>query len=232
MKILIPASEGKSKITTTTNLKFEDTRFIFEDSVRQVVDLLELIDEEGLSSIYGTSQEKSILFHRQNQSVFKEKCVPAINRYTGVVYSNIGWDSLSNRGQEYLEKHVFIFSGLFGMLKPLTPIPDYKLKMNVLSLQHHWRPILTEALNKEDFIIDLLPQVHRKAYTPNKNVFKIDFSVIKKGKKSAAGHFGKSVKGQFIKYLAENNIKSIDKFSGFKYDGFEWDGSQFIKEQS
>ena len=40
MKILIPASEGKSKITTTSNLKFEDTSFRFEDSVKQVVDLL------------------------------------------------------------------------------------------------------------------------------------------------------------------------------------------------
>ena len=232
MKILIPASEGKSKITTSSNIKFEDTGFMFEDSVRQVVNLLELIDEEDLRSIYGTSQEKSILFHRQNQSIFKEKCVSAITRYTGVVYENIGWNNLSKEGKEYLANYVFIFSGLFGMLKPLTPIPDYKLKMNVLSLQHHWRPILTEALNEEEFIIDLLPQVHRKAYTPNKNVFKVDFSVIKKGKKSAAGHFGKSVKGQFIKYLAENNIQSIDNFSGFKYDGFEWDGSQFIKEQS
>ena len=232
MKILIPASEGKSKIITSSNVKFENTNFMFEDSVRQVVNLLELIDEEDLRSIYGTSQEKSILFHRQNQSIFKEKCVPAITRYTGVVYENIGWDNLSKEGKEYLANYVFIFSGLFGMLQPLTPIPDYKLKMNVLSLQRHWRPILTEALSEEEFIIDLLPQVHRKAYTPNKNVFKVDFSVIKKGKKSAAGHFGKSVKGQFIKYLAENNIQSIDDFSGFKYDGFEWDGAQFIKEQS
>jgi len=183
MKILIPASEGKSKIITSSNVKFENTNFMFEDSVRQVVNLLELIDEEDLRSIYGTSQEKSILFHRQNQSIFKEKCVPAITRYTGVVYENIGWDNLSKEGKEYLANYVFIFSGLFGMLKPLTPIPDYKLKMNVLSLQHHWRPILTEALSEEEFIIDLLPQVHRKAYTPNKNVFKVDFSVIKKGKK-------------------------------------------------
>ena len=231
MKILIPASEGKAKVTVSSDLKFEDTDFSFKESVKQVVNLLELIDEEDLRSIYGTSQEKSILFHRQNQSIFKEKCVPAINRYTGVVYENIGWESLSKKAQSYLNNHIMIFSGLFGMLQPLTPIPNYKLKMNVLSLQHHWSPILSEALSKEKLIIDLLPQVHRKAYKANKNVFKVDFSVIKKGKKTAAGHFGKSVKGQFIKFLAENNIQAIDDFSGFQYDGFEWDGGQFIKEQ-
>ena len=231
MKILIPASEGRAKVIKTSNLKFEDTNFIFQESVKQVVDLLKLIEDEDIRSIYGTSQEKSESFHSQNQSIFNEKCVPAINRYTGVVYENIGWENLSKKAQEYLQNHVMIFSGLFGMVRPLTPIPNYKLKMNVLSLQHHWKPILTEALSKEEFIIDLLPQVHRKAYNPNENVYKVDFSVIKKGKRTAAGHFGKAVKGKFIQYLAENNIQKIDQFSGFQHDGFEWDGVQFIKEQ-
>ena len=231
MKILIPPSEGKAKIQRPQNILFQDTKFVYDRYVKQVVRLLNLIDNEDLRSIYGTSQEKSILFHRQNQAIFKEKCVPAIERYTGVVYENIGWSDLSKKAKEYMQDHILIFSGLFGMVEPLTLIPNYKLKMNVLSLQHHWRPILTETLNKEKLIIDLLPQVHRKAYTPNKNVLKVDFSVIKKGKKVAAGHFGKAVKGQFIKYLAENNVKSKKDFNGFEYDGFKWDGVQFIKEQ-
>ena len=67
-----------------------------------------------------------------------------------------------------MNKHIIIFSGLFGLLTPDTLIPDYKLKMNVLSLKRLWGPIITEHLSKEDLIFDLLPQVHRKAYTPNK----------------------------------------------------------------
>ena len=55
MKILIPASEGKTKVIATSDLRFEDTNFEFKDSVLQVVNLLELIDEEDLRSIYGLS---------------------------------------------------------------------------------------------------------------------------------------------------------------------------------
>ena len=117
-------------------------------------------------------------------------------------------------------------------LTPETLIPNYKLKMNVLSLQFHWKPILTKALEKEDVVFDLLPQVHRKAYNPSKNVIKVDFSVQNKGRKTAAGHFGKAVKGKFIRFLAENNINSIDKFKDFEYDGFKWNGEQFIKEMN
>ena len=106
MKILIPASEGKAKVIKTSNLKFEDTNFIFQESVQQVVDLLKLIEDEDIKSIYGTSQEKSESFHSQNQSIFNEKCVPAINRYTGVVYENIGWENISKKFPSSFENKI------------------------------------------------------------------------------------------------------------------------------
>ena len=229
MVILIPPSEGKAKVKST-DITFGETNFKFEREVNQIVRLLSLLNEEDLRSIYGTSQEKSEIFHRQNQDIFKSHCAKAIERYTGVVYEYLDWNTLDKNAQKYMEKHVRIFSGLFGLLTPNTLIPNYKLKMNVLSLQYHWTPVLTKELEKEDIVFDLLPQVHRKAYKPAKNAIKVDFSVIKKGKKTAAGHFGKAVKGKFIRFLAENNVRHIDDFKGFEYDGFHWDTDHFIKE--
>ena len=228
MKILIPPSEGKSKIKPQ-NIKFGDTNFIFERSVKQVVRLLNLIDNEDLRSIYGTSLTKAELFHRQNEDIFKSRCAFAIERYTGVVYQHLDWTTLSQAAKNYMEDHIMIFSGLFGMTTPLTLIPDYKLKMNVLSLKNLWSPLISQYIKNEDVVFDLLPQVHRKAYSPPKNTIEIDFLVKNKGKTSAAGHFGKAVKGQFIKFLATHQIKSIDKFSKFEYDGFKWNGKYFIK---
>ena len=42
----------------------------------------------------------------------------------------------------------------------------------------------------------------------------------------------KAVKGEFIRYMAENNVTTIDDFSGFEYEGFKWDGTCFIKESN
>ena len=100
----------------------------------------------------------------------------------------------------------------------------------VLQLQAHWNPTITSLLAEEDIVFDLLPQVHRKAYKPKKNVVKVDFSVINKGKKTAAGHFGKAVKGKFIRFLAQNQIMDISNFQKFEYDGFYWDKDHFVKE--
>ena len=228
MKILIPPSEGKAKVRSLEVL-FKDTNFQFAQYTQQIVDLLGLIENEDLTPVYGTTQDKAIMFHRQNQDVFNSKCVPAIERYTGVVYNHIEWSSLSAKAQKYMNKHIIIFSGLFGLLTPDTLIPDYKLKMNVLSLKSLWGPIISDYLKDEDIIFDLLPQVHRKAYTPNKNTIQVDFLVQSKGKTSAAGHFGKAVKGQFIRFLAINQITKTKDFKSFEYDGFKWNGKQFIK---
>jgi len=229
MIILIPPSEGKEKIKSN-DVVFGKTNFRFQKEVKQIIRLLDLIDNEGLTSIYGTSQKKAEAFHRQNQDILNSHCAHAIERYTGVVYAHINWETLSQSSKDYMEKHIRIFSGFFGMITPLTMIPNYKLKMNVLSLQNHWKPILTKALEDKELIFDLLPQVHRKAYSPTKNVIPIDFIVIKKGKKTAAGHFGKAVKGKFIRFLAENRITKIDQFDQFNEDGFVWNGTQFIKD--
>jgi len=56
MKILIPPSEGKAKVKPTKTL-FSEINFRFEREVSQVVRLLELIDDEDLRSVYGTSAE-------------------------------------------------------------------------------------------------------------------------------------------------------------------------------
>ena len=60
-------------------------------------------------------------------------------------------------------------------------------------------------------------------------MIEVEFVVMTKGKKKTAGHYGKAVKGEFIRYMAENDVTSLDQFGGFEYDGFNWDGSMFIK---
>ena len=223
MKILIPPSEGKTKVKSTGTIKFQDTGFIYNEYVSQIVKQLNTVADENLISIYGTSKDKALILHRQNQDIYNSQCISAIERYTGVVYKHINWGGLPKKAQSFMEKYLRIFSGMFGILTPLTPIPNYKLKMNVLKLHHHWSPLLTEELANEDLVIDLLPQAHRKAYIAGKNVVRIDFLVIKKGKKTAAGHFGKAVKGELINYIANNQITDIKGLTDFEYDGFHWD---------
>ena len=48
MKYLIPPSEGKAQ-PTPQEIKFRDTDFIFKNKVKDIVALLELLEEENLA---------------------------------------------------------------------------------------------------------------------------------------------------------------------------------------
>ena len=229
MLILTPPSEGKSS-ENTVNKKFSETDFIFTVQVKKILELLNKLDEKQIISTYGTTLDKANDLHKNNLNIFNKECSMAIERYTGVVFKNLDWDSLNLDSQNYLNKNLRILSGFFGILKPDSLIPNYKLKMNALSLDKYWNPILTKELENNDMILDLLPQIHRKAYRPNQNVIKIDFFHLKQGKTNSAGHLGKSVKGEFIRYLAKNQIKNIKDFQLFEVDGFLWNQGNFVKE--
>ena len=226
MLILIPPSEGKSS-KNIISTKFTETNFIFSEKVKQIIEILKNNNEE-IEKVYGTSLEKSKELQKKNLEVFSSECSMAIERYTGVVYNQIDWKSFSEESKIYFNSNIRIFSGLFGMVKPNTLIPDYKLKMNVLGLTKFWSPFLTKEIYKEDLIIDLLPEIHRKAYE-HKNIKKVNFYIKKGDKLVSAGHHGKVVKGQFINFLSINCITNLDDFEKFKYDDYSWDGENFIK---
>src|SRR4249920_2338944 len=64
-----------------------------------------------------------------NRGVAKAPTMPAIERYTGVLYDALDHRSLSAAQRRRLDASVVIFSGLWGAVMPADPIPDYKLKM-------------------------------------------------------------------------------------------------------
>lgn len=201
-------------------------------SVQEILALLKTKTSDiDIKSIYGTSIEKSLVLHNQNLNILNSKCSFAIERYTGVVFKHISWNTLNEQSKDFLDKKFFIFSGLFGAISPMCYLPNYKLKMNVLRLYKFWNSIITEQLKDEDVIIDLLPQIHRKAYRQDERVINVDILHIKDGKKVNAGHFGKAVKGEFIRFICNNKIEKVDDFSNFTYNGFVWDGYSIIKEK-
>ena len=142
MKILIPPSEGKAKVQPSDTL-FKDTNFQFAEYTQQIVDYLGLIEYEDLTSVYGTSQEKATMFHRQNQDVFNSKCVPAIERYTGVVYNHIDWKSLSKKAQQYMNnlsleniKFLLLIHSVKNSFLPTSPTKLFKSEAILSTIQN------------------------------------------------------------------------------------------------
>nr|WP_321260410.1 peroxide stress protein YaaA [uncultured Pseudodesulfovibrio sp.] len=215
--ILIPPSEGKADGGNDKSLK----------SVSGVVaDLIGAIKEADPKKLYGLKEkalEKAITV---NKEVLSSKTMPAIERYTGVVYDAIDYQTLKNKSD--FDKKVFIVSGLFGLVRPTDLIPNYRLKIDKLKAAKVWLNSNSEQL-KEKFVIDLLPQAHKKA-VKYENGIEVEFVLKKAGKKMPAGHQGKHIKGRFVRWLIENNINDQKYFKDFKEEGYKWTGEVFLKK--
>jgi cytoplasmic iron level regulating protein YaaA (DUF328/UPF0246 family) len=100
---------------------------------------------------------------------------PAIQRYTGVLATELDWGTLSPGAKRRGGSSLLIATALLGVVGPLDPVPDHRLAMNdrlegIGRLGAFWRPRLTEALARHldgRVVWDLLPQEHAAAWDPS-----------------------------------------------------------------
>jgi len=218
--ILIPPSEGKKPDGDGKPVKPNAAQ-------RTMIDRLLSFDGdwEKLLGVKGNSLLHAIT---ANKSILTSGTMNAIERYTGVVYDGIDYPSLDQDSKRYFDKHIRILSAVFGLIKPKDKIPDYKLKIEKLDAANYWKPIIEKQL-KNTYVIDLLPNAHRKGVAYDDGIA-VNFMVEKGGKKTAAGHQGKFIKGRFVRWLCENQVSRVDEFNGFQEEGFHWNGGCFLKK--
>jgi hypothetical protein len=97
--------------------------------------------------------------------------LPAMERYTGVLYRELSWATLPAAARRRGEHQVRTVSGLWGLVAPADPIPPYKLKMSASlpgmgRLSTWWRPTLAPVvaeLVSGRVVWDLLPLEHAAA---------------------------------------------------------------------
>lgn len=225
MFVLIPPSEGKAGDEKPSKQCLAPA--LVKDSKGVLAHLKGLSPAEQ-QKFYGVKQtDKAALVHAMNLKSAKAPAIPAIERYTGVVYQHLDFQSL--RQKAYARKKLLFISAYFGLIPAGEAIPNYKLPINTW-LVKYWRDLNSarlEALAKGKPVLNLLSQSYAKA-VQYEHLITVDFRVA--GGKKSAGHFGKAIKGKFLRYLMENKVSRVDDFDGFREDGYRWDGSNFVQQ--
>jgi len=132
MKILFSPSETKFK--GGVNSPIDKNSFIFPecfDYRQEAIDsykrYIQESTQEQLEKLFGTKKTDVIEYYKDD--LFLKGILKVINRYDGVAYDYLKYDSLNELEQNYIDKNLLIFSNLFGpLLAGDVGIPDYKLK--------------------------------------------------------------------------------------------------------
>tara|TARA_B100001123_G_scaffold138841_1_gene161392 strand:- start:29273 stop:30046 length:774 start_codon:yes stop_codon:yes gene_type:complete len=210
---------------------------------KELMGTLKKKDPQGLTELMGLSEKLANLNFERNMN-WEPSVIPsgdtrqAIFAFKGDVYTGLSAYSLKNSDIKFLDRHVRILSGLYGILKPLDLMSPYRLEMGTKlknkkgkDLYEFWGTDITESINKaisrhKDKTILNLASVEyfssvKQASLDGKVVSPV-FKDYKNGKFKIISFFAKKARGLMTRYIVENRIESPKDLLGFNYDGYKY----------
>lgn len=191
--------------------------------------------EADRSPLLGVKGKALAAATRANRDLRAAPTLPAIERYSGVLYEALDAGSLPPAQRRRLDSSVLIFSGLWGVVASTDPIPNYKLKMGATlprigKLSTWWRPGLSAALAaaaQGRTVWNLLPGEHDAAWVPPSGLpqYAVVFSERQPdGTLKSVSHWNKFLKGALVRFLLAHpsatpaTLADWDHPSGYRLD--------------
>lgn len=168
------------------------------------------------------------------------KALPALLAYTGIVFKRIQPQDFTAEDFMYAQDHLRITSFLYGLLRPLDLIKNYRMEGDIklperggISMFDYWKPILTdrfiEAIKEQGGVLINLASGEMKDLFDWKRVEKEvqvitpEFQVLKKGKLTTVVIYAKMCRGEMTRFIIKNRIEKPEDLKGFNWEGFSFD---------
>ena len=161
---------------------------------------------------------------------------PAMFTFVGEVFSSLDPFSFKRRDIEYANSVLRIFSGLYGILKPMDSIKPYRLDIKdslhlkeYPSLYSYWREDLTEYIkndiyNDDELIIDLWSKEYSQSVDFNKIpgvLITPNFKTEINGKLKTVAMWSKRMRGLLAREIILNRVENISRLKDIKLPGYK-----------
>jgi cytoplasmic iron level regulating protein YaaA (DUF328/UPF0246 family) len=174
-----------------------------------VDELVELANDQPASRRalgLSTSQHAEI---ERNATLRSAPTMPAINRYTGVLYDALDVKSLTGAAAERARARLAVGSALFGLLRADDSVPAYRLSATSKlpgqpGLATRWRPVLEPVLARiaaDELVVDLRSGSYASLGRLPGAVQVEVVSERADGKRTVVSHFNKAHKGRLARVL-------------------------------
>lgn len=154
----------------------------------------------------------------RNAALREAPTLPAIQRYTGVLYDALDVDSLRGAAAVRARSRLAIGSALFGLLRADDPIPAYRLSAGSTlpggpSLPARWKPVLEPVLAEiagRELVVDLRSGSYAALGRVPGAVSVDVVAEHSDGRRSTISHFNKAHKGRLARALATTRSEPAD----------------------
>ena len=233
MRIIIsPAKKMKSDPDTLPWDGFP----VFLDRSEKLKSWIQSLSLGDLRQLWNTSQKLAELNYERFQEMdLRSSLTPALLSYEGIQYQYMAAGVLEEEAYRYLEEHLRILSGFYGVLRPFDGVRPYRLEMQarinmegVQNLYDFWGSSLYEEVSRGDpMILNLASKEYSKCIEnylkAGDKYITVVFGEVQNGRVIQKGTLAKMARGEMVRFLASGGIQDPMKIREFDGLGFRYD---------
>ena len=189
---------------------------------------LRSMDPAALQRLWRCNDRIAALNVRRLEEMdLRRNLTPAILAYEGIQYQYMAPGVFSQGEYDYVQTHLRILSGFYGLLRPFDGVTPYRLEMQAKlavggarDLYGFWGDRLARRLFAEtDCILNLASKEYSLCVSrflePSVRFVTCVFGQEKDGKILEQGTQCKMARGEMVRYLAETGAETLEAVRGF-----------------
>ncbi len=207
----------------------------YTDRTEKILEVLQSMDAAALKRLWKCNDQIAALnVERLAHMDLRRGLTPAILAYEGIAYQHMAPGVFTTREFAYVQEHLRILSGFYGILRPFDGVTPYRLEMQAKlrvegqkDLYAFWGDALARDLLEEtDCIVNLASREYSVCicrYLPDRVRFlTCIFGEEVQGKIVEKGTMCKMARGEMVRYMAHNQITDPEDMKAFSMLGFQY----------
>jgi cytoplasmic iron level regulating protein YaaA (DUF328/UPF0246 family) len=219
------------------------TRPLFVEQASELVDVLRQKSPQQVAALMDLSDKLAALnvarYEAWRPTFTARNAKQAVLAFDGDVYGGLDARTLSAEDLDWLQEHLCILSGLYGVLRPLDWMQPYRLEMGTRlktahgnSLYAYWGSRIADYLNqraqadKSPVVINLASEeyfkaVDRKALRPR--VVSCVFEERKGSGYKVVSFHAKRARGLMVRWAVQHRASTPEQLKGFDLEGYRFE---------
>ena len=173
----------------------------------------------------------------------RKNLTPALLAYDGIQYTYMAPAVFEDGQYDYVQEHLRILSGFYGVVKPMDGVVPYRLEMQAKAavgghknLYDFWgdslyREVIGDpkglASRRSRTVINLASKEYSKCIErylqPDDRYITCIFGELEGDKVVQKGVYAKMARGEMVRYLAGIHADSPEQMKNFNWSGYHYD---------
>lgn len=212
---------------------------VFLDKTEMLKDWISALPYEQQKALWACNDKIA----RQNADRFAQmdlhkNLTPALLAYDGIQYTYMAPAVFEDGQYEYVQEHLRILSGFYGVLKPMDGVVPYRLEMQAKvsfddykNLYDFWGGSLYQKVRDDSgIIINLASKEYsrclEKYLQPDDHFITCIFGEPEDNKIVQKGVYAKMARGEMVRFMASIHAEEPEQIKAFNWSSYHFDADR------